>query len=176
MQTLTEISAPLRTDKGTGHSYIAVYDMLFTPMREKPVNVLEIGITCGDCLKMWDQYFTNPSRRVWGCDIGTEYVDGRVKVLDSLDTAAVEREFAGMMFDIIIDDANHEPRYQLGTYGNFKTHLSPGGIYCIEDVAGLDTCAELFRKLDPVRTIGIIDLTIVKNRWDDALVVIRAKP
>ena len=174
LKTFTEIDGGRLTDKGTNHGYLAVYEMLFASLRDKPVSLLEIGVDKGGSLKMWDEAF--PLGTVWGCDISAQYQDGRVKVLDSLDGAAVERAFGGMMFDIIIDDGNHELRYQVGTYNNFRSHLAPGGIYVIEDVSGIDTCADVFRRLDPERKVGIVDLTIVMGHWDDTLVVVRAKP
>jgi hypothetical protein len=50
-------------DKGTqrnaGHSYTYYYDKLFTPLRDKPILMLEIGICGGGSLKMWYEYFPN---------------------------------------------------------------------------------------------------------------------
>ena len=69
MKTLTEIadsfihsdSGGNGIDKGTirnaGHSYTYFYDKLFTPLRNKPILMLEIGVCGGFSLKMWHEYF-----------------------------------------------------------------------------------------------------------------------
>ncbi len=173
MKSLAEIAALLRTDKGTEHNYLEFYDKLFGPLRRTPVCLLEIGIDTGDCLTMWEQYF--PEGEIWGCDIEPKTGHDRFRQADSMDHAAVESAFGSMAFNVIIDDANHELRYQLGTYGNFRSHLAPGGIYVVEDVSGPMTALEHFRKMETKRSVTAIDLRYMKNRWDDALMLIEDK-
>ena len=60
-----------------------------------------------------------------------------------------------------------------GIYHNFKSHLSPGAIYIIEDVQDLDSTNGTFETLDPAKRIEILDLRGVKRRYDDVLVVLR---
>lgn len=172
MKTLLEIAAPLKTDKFTEHCYAQTYEGLFAPIRYQSIRLLEIGVGTGDCLRMWEEYF--PNGEIWGCDIAIpEYLTNRFMLLDSTYKPDVERAFAGRQFDIIIDDANHDPRYQLSTYANFMPHLKPGGIYVVEDVPGPLTTAEMFRQQDPQHPIQVIDLRAMRGRWDDALLVIR---
>jgi spermidine synthase len=174
MKTLLEIAKPLQTDKFSNHSYSEVYESLFGPRRYQPVCLLEIGVGTGDCLKMWTEYF--PEGEVWGCDIDRKSLGGRFRQLDSIDKAAVETAFGAVQFDIILDDGNHDLRYQLGTYENFRSHLASGGIYVVEDVAGPMTAMEQFRQIEPKRSVTAIDLRAMKDRWDDALIVIEDKP
>lgn len=178
--TLVELAPQFpNTDKGTAHSYLEVYDGLFGPVRESVRSVLEVGVSWGDSLKMWDAYF--PNAKVYGCDIGTAYLDDRVKVLDATDRNAVGAAYGGQQFDIIIEDASHRIWDQVATYANLKDHVAPGGIYVIEDIADLDTepringtpNRETYLNIDPAKRVTLIDRRAIKNRWDDVLLVIR---
>jgi spermidine synthase len=79
------------------------------------------------------------------------------------------------LFDVVIEDANHDLASQLAIYKNFRSHLAPGGIYIIEDVENIDRDIETFRNIDPERRVQIIDLRSCKGRYDDVLVVIGGK-
>ena len=48
-----------RTDKQP--SFLAVYESLFAPLRERPVALLELGIHHGGSLLMWRDYFAQGS-------------------------------------------------------------------------------------------------------------------
>ena len=66
-------------------SYLAVYNRIFEPYRDKPVRLLEIGIQNGGSLEVWSKYFTNAMRLV-GCDIDENcrqltYADSRIAVV-----------------------------------------------------------------------------------------------
>ena len=52
------------TDKGTAHSYIAVYERLLEPYRPRDVTLLEVGVWQGGSLLLWADYF--PSGRIVG--------------------------------------------------------------------------------------------------------------
>ena len=77
------------------------------------------------------------------------------------------------MFNVAIEDAGHSVDQQVAIYRNFRPHLSPGGIYIIEDVQDLDATRHVFKTLDAGKRIEILDLRCRKGRYDDVLVVVR---
>lgn len=127
-----------RTDKSA--SFLAVYENLFSPLREQPVALLEIGIHHGGSLLMWRDYFARGV--IAGLDQQAVRVDddsGRIRIYqgDQQDTTLLDRlaaEAAPAGFDIVIDDASHFGRLSRATFDHlFHRHLKPGGLYVIED-------------------------------------------
>lgn len=170
-------------DKGTVHSYIEVYAELLAPYRETAKAVLELGALAGHSIRMWEHFFTQAT--VHGVDISTKPIGGRfdlepmiaegthhIHILDATDPAQVETHFAGCMFDVVIDDASHLFEHQMAMYANFKPHLSPGGIYIIEDIEDIDKRRAAFEQIDPSKTVRIMDRRGIKGRFDDVLIVI----
>ena len=153
MKTLTEIadsfvhsdSGGNGIDKGTtrnaGHSYTYFYDKLFTPLRDKPILMLEIGVCGGFSLKMWHEYFDQAV--IIGLDINdeSELSNDRTYVyqLDQSNEEELkyfveqckEKEYE---FDIIIDDGSHHMRDQQITLSYLFPLLKSKGIYVIEDL------------------------------------------
>jgi cyclopropane fatty-acyl-phospholipid synthase-like methyltransferase len=173
-------------DKGTIHSYIDVYEELMAPFRFKPgVQVLEIGIMNGACIRMWEEYF--PQGIIYGvdlCDRPLDMVDlrpmiaegtHRIVLMDAANAEQVQQNFGGMLFDVIIEDANHTLDQQVAIYRNFQDKLMPNGLYVIEDVAELEKDQAVYENLDPSRSIRILDRRFIKKRFDDVLVVIGGK-
>ena len=134
---LQQIHTKYDTDKGKVHSYIEVYDGLFAPFTNAHINFLEIGaLTCGS-LKMFHDYFEKAS--IYGMDNWSQNYDWRNQTLnvqnlreeiandwprinlisaDSTNTLMMHDKLAGLKFDIIIDDGNHEPWAQLASFQN----------------------------------------------------------
>ena len=169
-------------DKGTVHSYIEVYEAILAPWRTTAKRVLEIGIHNGSSLRMWEEYFDKSE--VHGIDANDQplamadlrpmIAEGthHISLLDASNQAQVEARFAGMMFDVIIEDASHELHQQMEIYKCFKSHVAPGGIYIIEDVENIDKDRAVFENIDSTKTVQIIDRRGVKGRFDDVLVII----
>ena len=151
MRSLTEIANSKTSpttgpiDKGTihngCHSYTYFYDRLFTPLRDKPLLILEIGVCGGGSLKMWYEYF--PNATIIGLDINdeSELSNDRTYVyqLDQSDDKELENFVAqcklnNYEFDIIIDDGSHHMRDQQVTLGYLFPLLKSKGIYVIEDL------------------------------------------
>lgn len=127
-----------RTDKQP--SFLAVYESVFAPLRDRPVAMLELGIHHGGSLLMWRDYFAQGA--IAGLDQHLVQVDdasGRIRVYqgDQQDAALLDRiaaEMAPEGFDIVIDDASHFGRLSRATFRQlFDHHLKPGGVYIIED-------------------------------------------
>ena len=83
LNSLTYLANKYNSDKGVNkHNYTALYDMLFSPYREKEINIIEMGLLIGGpehgnnasrttddlpSIKMWLEYF--PKARITGVDI-----------------------------------------------------------------------------------------------------------
>ena len=178
-------SGPGTGDKGTVHSYIEVYEEIFAHYRRATTNFLEIGVLAGSSMRMWTEYFD--TSKVYGIDIDERPLNGMfdlrpmlaegfdIKFFDASLHNEVEKHFAGVVFDVIIDDASHAIQHQMENYKNFKPHLSKGGIYVVEDVADIDAHQSMFESMDPTKNIKIYDRRHLKNRFDDVLVVLTDK-
>lgn len=138
-----------RCDKGSKHGYEAVYEPDFEPLKNEPINILEIGIFKGQSTKAWLDYF--PNATIYGIDIFTRVnpddVDAlkheRVKYLkaNSMQQSVakkIENEWPDVEFDIIIDDGKHTPEANRLSFENTNRFLKPDGAYYIEDVFPID--------------------------------------
>jgi cephalosporin hydroxylase len=168
-------------DKGTIHSYIEKYEMLFSKFRNKPINILEIGIAYGESLSMWQEYFSSDSC-IYGIDNqDREFQKNRLTdnmiVMFGDATKPDILKYLSMLenptFDIIIDDASHWYQDQTATFNIFKSKMNPGGIYVIEDVGHIseEGVREHFESLDNFDEIFIGDN--IQTKADDVLAVYR---
>lgn len=140
MRTLDEIALATGTDKNSlGHNYTSIYAEMFWPMREEAITLLEIGVWEGASLAMWREYFTKAA--IVGVDVDTgrardDYIEGtHIRQVDVTDEAALRRvieEFGA--FDVVIDDGAHLSHIARHAFGMLWPHVTPGGIYCVEDV------------------------------------------
>jgi 8-demethyl-8-(2-methoxy-alpha-L-rhamnosyl)tetracenomycin-C 3'-O-methyltransferase len=152
MTTLDDIAVKFRTDKAstpytkdvyaypshTGHNYTAVYDRMFTPLRDEPVTLLELGVFTGASMRMWAEYFPDPNAKFVGVDIdlsllGGTISDPRVTLHegDQSDTTLVGP--VARQFDIIIDDASHISSKTVESFTAWWPYLRDGGVYVVED-------------------------------------------
>lgn len=140
-QSLKSLHAQLRgkvSDKWS--SYLDVYDGVFTPCRDGPVDLLEIGVQNGGSLELWARYFRRGKTFV-GCDIDERcanltFSDPRIRVVvGDATTAQAEARIAEQCpgFDIVIDDGSHRAGDMLSAFARYFELLKPGGVYCIED-------------------------------------------
>lgn len=190
METLNEIykehcdpnPAGGHGDKGTAHSYIESYEKLLTPYRNKPVNLLEIGIAYGESLEMWYKFFQEG--KIYGADIHDREIfsdkfkpggyknDKRFKIwIEDATQYSFLDTTKNINFDVVIDDASHRISDQLQTFTMLKSSnkINKGGIYIVEDVANLDSVKSQFIALHD--NCEIIDLRSIKGRYDDVLIV-----
>lgn len=139
----------------TRNGYIPMYDAMFKQMRNKQVDLLEIGIGTmipgvqssmvgyslpgyapGGSLRGWRDYF--PNGRIVGVDVqpDTQFVEERIETFlsDSGDKERLDQVLGDRMFDIIIDDGLHWDEKQVKTLENLWGRVKPGGYYIIEDV------------------------------------------
>jgi cephalosporin hydroxylase len=157
-------------DKGTVHGYIPIYEELFRSIREKQINLLEIGVAAGHSMAMWRHYF--PNAGIWGIDIDPARVNPNLMdgwTLISGDATNPECIAAAPPhLDIVIDDGSHRVTDQLRTFAMLAPRLRSGSIYCIEDVQNASPFASDARAWK--RTV--YDLRPQSHRPDDILIVL----
>lgn len=177
MKSLNEIYLKYQSpeghgDKGTAHTYINEYEKLLNDYRENS-NVLEIGISHGESLKMWDEYFINS--KVYGIDISDQYIKELINenkyniIIGNACSEDILKKLDDMTFDVIIDDGSHIINDQINSFNILKHRMNPNGIYIIEDVNNIDLSRDRLTELHG--NIKIIDNRHIKNRVDDVLVV-----
>jgi len=121
-------------------SYLPVYDRLFGPHREEPVDLLEIGIQNGGALEIWSQFFVK-ARNIVGCDInprcaGLKYSDNRISVVvGNANEDAIRSRIREISkhYDFIIDDGSHTSDDIFRSFVVYFPLVKPGGIYVVED-------------------------------------------
>lgn len=140
---LQRLARCCQTDKEGTHFYTQYYEKFFGPLRRRSLNLLEIGIGGfedpqggGGSLRMWRTYF--PKAHIYGIDIHdkTFHDEPRIKTfMGSQADSDLLAEVVKTMktIDIIIDDGSHRSEHVLYTFNYLFPHLSPNGIYVIED-------------------------------------------
>lgn len=139
--TLDEIAIKYVTDKSSnGHSYCQYYDMVFSPIRDHKINLLEIGIDKGASILTWAEYFCNGN--IHGIDIRGDY--DYLTENKRIHTHIVDQSNKGELvvfaeqypnyFDIIIDDGSHMSSDMILTFETLFPYLKSGGFYIIEDL------------------------------------------
>jgi hypothetical protein len=144
---LDYMAVELGTDKGSyppmGHGYTRWYEGLLEPMRDREINLLEIGIgSRAPSLRLWGQYL--PLARITGADVNPEtsqHAPERAKVVicDCGNLTALAQNFADDRYDVIVDDGSHRTEDVFTALNFFWPRLKPGGWYAIEDLScGVD--------------------------------------
>jgi hypothetical protein len=122
--------------------YFDVYHRHFDRFRNTDVHILEIGIYSGGSLEMWRDYF-GPRCHVYGVDVEEaclRYASDSIEVFigDQADRDFWRRFRSDVpRLDIVVDDGGHKPDQQATSLEELLPHLSPGGVYVVEDVHGV---------------------------------------
>lgn len=130
------------------YGYTPAYEIMLAPCQR----VLEIGIggpglsggpsRHAASLHMWAEFF--PYAAIYGMDIRKELLINTDRIqcewADVMDSASLiyAAEAMGGNFDLIVDDAVHEPEPQINAMLTLLPYLSPTGTYVIEDIANCD--------------------------------------
>ena len=161
LQSLFEIH---NTDKQR-FGYAPLYEKRFIEMRDKNINILEIGIRSGISLHAWRSYFQNST--VFGidnlekhCRHGGFFENNiHAHLADQSDRSQLEsavKKF-DVMFDIIIDDGAHFSYCQQISLGFLFKYLKPGGYYIIEDLGYALRIPEQWSKKTNITTIDMLE-------------------
>ena len=115
------------TDKESKHKYCsAFYDKVFLDLKDKKLNILEIGIQNGSSLVLWNEYFKNSI--IYGID-NTNFINDRLDTYPRIKTIiqdAYKKELTSNLplFDIIIDDGPHTLESQKIFINNYLQYNS----------------------------------------------------
>jgi hypothetical protein len=135
---LSELARKYRTNK-VDHNYTPFYERLFFD-KKNTTNFLEIGISEGSSLLMWQDYFKNAT--IFGLDLfipPSVINQPRIKY-DIADQSSVEqlelsiKKWSTPEFDIIIDDGGHTVKQQKTSLETLWKYVKTGGIYIVEDL------------------------------------------
>ena len=146
---LKELLQKYKCDKSSKHSYELCYEKHFLPVKNEPINILEIGIFKGESMKVWLEYF--PNATVYGIDIFQRIKENELPILknprvkylklDSISEQAkqiITENWGDTKFNFIIDDGLHTPVANRLTFLNFINFLKNDGVFFIEDVYPID--------------------------------------
>lgn len=187
--TLLDIVNNSLTDKNTLHSYLELYESLFSSKKESAKNILEIGIgdvyeKNGGSIKLWYEYFVNAT--IYSLDILSidrvidELINNpRIVLYTSIN--AYDDDFfnhsilsKNIKYDILLDDGPHTLESMKKFINLYSQLMTDDGILVIEDVQSIEWI-ELLKNEVPENLkqyIQIYDLRSIKNRYDDIVFVI----
>ena len=150
---LTALADRYGSDKGSKkHRYTELYNMLFLPYRDRPINFLEMGLQIGGpehgkgadrqtsdapSVRMWLEYF--PHASIHGLDVSDfswfqherfQFLRCDMEHREKIRT--VGKQLPAL--DIVIDDASHASHHQQFGFLELFPRLRSGGLYVIEDL------------------------------------------
>ena len=165
------------TDKEAKHKYCsAFYDNAFFDLKDKKLNILEIGIQNGSSLVLWNEYFKNSI--IYGID-NTNFINDRLDSYPRIKTIiqdAYKKELTSNLplFDIIIDDGPHTLESQIKFINNYFKKLNKNGKLFIEDVDGKYNLNELRKEASKFTSnITSIDFRSKTNTEDSIMLMIQ---
>ena len=165
------------TDKEAKHKYCsAFYDNAFFDLKDKKLNILEIGIQNGSSLVLWNEYFKNSI--IYGID-NTNFIKDRLDAYPRIKTIiqdAYKKELTSNLplFDIIIDDGPHTLESQIKFINNYFKKLNKNGKLFIEDVDGKHNLNELRKEASKFTSnITSIDFRSKTNTEDSIMLMIQ---
>lgn len=137
--SLKELFKKHKSDK-YNHGYHLIYEAYLKNLKQKKLNILEIGVSDGASLKAWADYFKNSN--IIGIDIIK--IDLKKKTLNKKKISIYQgsqsdKKFIKFLinkykkFDIIIDDGSHIPSDVIKSFNLLFDALSNKGIYFVED-------------------------------------------
>ena len=124
------------TDKVYHHRYDRFYPTFLESLRTQEFNMLEIGISKGGSLELWEKYF--PQAKIFGVDIDSKWQSDKCTTYkfdqsNPKDLKEITQVIPKCKF--IIDDGSHQPNHQFITFLElFENLLEEGGVYIIEDI------------------------------------------
>ena len=119
--------------------YFDIYHRHLERFRGRPVVILEFGVNQGGSLQMWRHYFGRKAT-IYGVDIDPRCArlgGRRIKVfIGDQEDRDFLRNLAAEIgpIDVLIEDGGHTMGQQITTFEELYPHLTPGGVFLIEDV------------------------------------------
>lgn len=164
-----------KTDKESRHSYCSLfYQKIFENIKNKKMNILEIGIKNGSSLVLWNEFFKNSI--IYGID-NSNLINNRLDIYPRIKPIiqdAYNQKILNHLplFDIIIDDGPHTLESQKKCIDIYFNKLKKGGVIIIEDVDGDENFEKLVSHAQKYSTpIEYCD-NRDKTKTNDSLVVV----
>lgn len=118
--------------------YFEIYDRYFNRFRNKKIVLLEVGVSQGGSIDLWQKYF-GPNLIYYGIDINPkckQFERENVTIFigsqsDINFLNQVKKEIQDL--DILIDDGGHTMQQQITTFEVLFEKIKFGGIYLCED-------------------------------------------
>lgn len=178
MKNLNELAIKYKTDKKIpdgkkaknglyGHGYTPYYEQIFEGKKIK--NLLEIGISFGGSLLMWNEFL--PKTNIYGMDISDKrFKKKRQKLEDKgihiyIGDQANPKDlqvFRNIDFDVIIDDGGHRMQQQQVSFAELFPTLKSGGMYIIEDLHTSNK-ASFWDSFPEITTMQVLKKAIIKK-------------
>ena len=120
------------------HHYFDVYERYFASYKDRPVNILEIGISHGGSLQMWRKYFGEQAN-IFAVDINPEckkFEDEKTKIFigSQEDEKFLDSLLSQLpVLDLLIDDGGHTMNQQIVSFNKLFSSVKDGGVYLVED-------------------------------------------
>ena len=121
------------------HGYSRFYHDIFYPIRNKELNIIEVGSFYGNASAAFFFYFKNA--KIYGADINPDmfrYKSDRVENLfvNSSSVLSIKNEIINknIKFDIIIEDASHKLKDQIISLFYLFPTLNKGGYFIVEEL------------------------------------------
>lgn len=137
--SLAKLSDKHGSDKNTKHKYCEMYEEMFTPFKDKPIKLLEIGIggyetnEGGNSLRMWKEWFSQAE--IHGLDIIDKSQFNEDRIITHRGNQSDPKLLNKLgQFDIVIDDGSHYNPDQQNSFEMLFPLLAGNGIYVIEDL------------------------------------------
>lgn len=143
------------TKEQSHHNYTKFYHRLFQPIRNKNINLFELGLgsanpsipsfmvngTPSASVRGWREYF--PNATIYGADIDKDILEDEERIhkfyCDQTSPSSISEmwdhdKLVDVLFDVIIDDGLHTLEANSCFFENSFHKLKDDGVYIIEDV------------------------------------------
>ena len=135
MNELLKIGNKYQSTKSK-NGFLEIYFNYFNVLKDKEINILEIGVDKGESLKIWREYFSKA--KICGVDIN--FVNFNIQGVDIIkadqtnlnDLKNICKKYKN--FDIIIDDGGHHSKQIITSFKFLFHYLNDGGFYVVEDL------------------------------------------
>ena len=174
-------SFPIVSDKGTIHDYInSYYTHIFTPKKNEPIRLLEIGIYKGASTHLFRSFFTQAEIIAFENNFengGVFNIEGvTIHWQDAYSDESVKL-YPDNYFDFIIDDGPHTLESQICAVKKWGMKIKQDGKLIIEDIQSQSDLISILKVAnDEGFKFKVFDMRDNKKRYDDIIIEITKKP
>ncbi len=182
--SLDELFVHYNCDKGSSsiwegkkistHNYSVYYEKYLSHLRQKKIQILEIGSHEGKGIASF--YFYFPFSKIIGANINPFQMKFKSKRITELFVDVTSEKVLTNLSnfiskqDVIIDDASHNLRDILITFSRLFKNLKSGGIYIIEDMDQFNTFKELNPYTNEITPMQILNRIQNKENFGSSFI------